>query len=97
MPPDDRRWATAARRAVEAGIAALEGSVSEAAGSYDTLLAGRLAVGDPFTHALIALDALAVLPADLVPEGAVEQAQTYLTGLGAQGLLTRFALADVRV
>jgi len=39
---------------------------------------------------------MAVLPPDLVPEGAVEQAQTYLTGLGAQGLLTRFAPVDVR-
>jgi len=96
MPPDERRWAATVRRAVEAGIAALRGQVREAAGTYGTLLAGRLAVGDPFTHALITLDAMAVLPPDLVPEGAVEQAQTYLTGLGAQGLLTRFAPVDVR-
>ena len=96
MPPDNRRWATAARRAVEAGIAALEGNPTEAAGAYDALLAARLAVGDPFTHALMTLDAVAVLPEDLLPEGAVETARTYLERLGAQGLLTRLARVDIR-
>jgi len=96
MPPDERRWATAARRAVEAGIAALEGNTTEAASAYDTLLAARLAVGDPFTHALMTLDAAAVLPEDLLPEGAVATARTYLEGLGAQGLLTRLARVDIR-
>ena len=96
MPPDHRRWATAARRAVEAGIAALEGNAAEAANAYDTLLAARLAVGDPFTHALMALDAAAVLPEELVPEGAVDTARTYLEGLGAQGLLNQLARVDIR-
>jgi hypothetical protein len=92
MPPDERRWATAARRAVEAGVTALEGNLAEAANAYDTVLAGRLAAGDPFTHALMALDAMAVLPAELVPHGAVDQAQTYLAELGALGLLTRLSV-----
>jgi hypothetical protein len=89
MPPDERRWATAVRRAVEAGVAALRGDVTDAASAYDTLLAARLAAGDPFTHALMTLDAVAVLPEELVPEGAVETARTYLEGLGAHGLLVR--------
>jgi tetratricopeptide (TPR) repeat protein len=96
MPPDERRWATAVRQAVEAGIAALEGNATAAASVYDTLLSARLAVGDPFTHALMTLDAAAVLPEDLVPEGAVETARAYLEGLGAHGLLTRLAPVDVR-
>jgi hypothetical protein len=96
MPPDDRRWATAARRAVEAGLAALEGNAAEAANAYDNLLAARLAVGDPFTHALMTLDAAAVLPEELVPEGAVETARTYLEGLGAQGLLSQLARVGIR-
>jgi hypothetical protein len=95
MPQDDRRWATAARRAVEAGVAALRGDVAEAASTYDTLLPARLAVGDPFTHALMTLDAVAVLPEELLPEGAVETARTYLEGLGAHGLLVRFARAGI--
>ena len=60
------------------------------------MLAGRLAAGDPFTHALITFDAAAVLPEDLMPEGAVARARSYLTGLGADALLARLAGADVR-
>jgi hypothetical protein len=41
------------------------------------------------------LDAVAVLPEELLPEGAVETARTYLEGLGAHGLLVRFARADI--
>jgi class 3 adenylate cyclase/tetratricopeptide (TPR) repeat protein len=91
MPPDERSWATAVRRTVEAGIAALEGDVREASSTYEGLLATRLAVGDPFTHALMTVTAMAVLPAELLPDGAVDQAQTYLADLGAHGLLTRFS------
>jgi hypothetical protein len=35
------------------------------------VLAGRLAQGDLW-HAVVTADAVAVLPADLVPEGAIE-------------------------
>ena len=81
-------------RAIEAGIAALEGSPREAAAVYDNVLAGRLAQGDPFAHALATADAAAVLPADLVPEGALAAARTYLEGLGAGALLARLSAAD---
>ena len=69
MPVQEGRWNAAARRALEAGIDALEGRTREAAAAFDTVLAGRLAVGDWFSHALITLDAVAVLPEELVPEG----------------------------
>jgi len=89
MPAYEGTWHAAIRRALEAGIAALEGQLREAATEYDSLLAGRLAIGDRFTHALVTLDAVAVLPPELVPEGSVEAATEYLEGLGAEALLAR--------
>jgi hypothetical protein len=96
MPAEEKRWHLAARRALEAGVAALEGRQRDSATVFDTVLAGRLAAGDPFTHALITLDAAAVLPDDLMPEGALAAARSYLTELGAEALLARLTLADVR-
>ena len=93
-PAQQGPWVAATRRAIEAGIAALEGSPREAAAVYDNVLASRLAQGDAFTHALATADAAAVLPADLVPEGALAAARTYLEGLGAAPLLARLARAD---
>ena len=87
------RWVTATRRAIEAGIAALEGHEREAATMYDSVLAGRLAQGDRFTHALATVDAVAVLPHELVPEGAVETARTYLEELSAAPLLSRLTIS----
>jgi class 3 adenylate cyclase/tetratricopeptide (TPR) repeat protein len=86
-------WEIATRRAIEAGIAALEGRPRDAAAIFDAVLAGRLARGDRFTHALMAIDAVAVLPAEHVPEGAVEAARAYLEGLAAAPLLTRLTPA----
>jgi tetratricopeptide (TPR) repeat protein len=95
MPGYEGAWQSAVRRALGAGIAALEGQPREAAIEYDSVLAGRLAKGDRFTHALATLDAVAVLPEDLVPEGAVEATRTYLEELGAGPLLARLTPADV--
>ncbi len=77
------------RRSFEAGIAALEGRSTDAAANYDAVLAGRLAVGEPFMHALIVVDAAAVLPSELLPAGAVETARAYLEGIEAAPLLAR--------
>jgi class 3 adenylate cyclase len=96
MPYEDKRWHLACRRALEAGIDALEGRTHEGAAVYDTVLAGRLAAGDPFTHALITLDAAAVLPEDLVPEGALASTHAYLEGLGAHALLARLSAVGAR-
>ena len=95
-PVVDKRWHQDARRALEAGVRALEGRPVEAAAGYEAVLAGRLAAGDPFTHALITLDAAAVLPDDLLPEGALAAARAYVEGLGANGLLSRFPQLNVR-
>jgi class 3 adenylate cyclase len=92
---DEVRWEMSTRRAIEAGIAALEGHPHEAASAYDAVLAGRLAQGDRFTHALATLDAVAVLPAELVPEGAVEAARAYLEEIGGGPLLARLTPTDV--
>jgi hypothetical protein len=96
FPVNDMGWDVAARSALAAGVSALEGKPTEAAVAYDLVLAGRLAVGDPFTHALVTLDAAAVLPEHLVPEGAVAAARSYLEGLGAEALLSRLPAVTVR-
>lgn len=97
MPVEEKRWHESVRRALEAGVSALEGRPSEAAAVYDAVLASRLAVGDRFTHALITLDAAAVLPDDLMPEGAVAAARSYLDELGAGGLLAQLAREGVSI
>ena len=89
MPVQEGRWHAAARRALEAGIDALEGRTREAAAAYDMVLATRLAAGDRFSHALVTLDAVAALPEELVPEGAVEAARAYLEELRAEALIAR--------
>jgi hypothetical protein len=94
-PGEEGGWQASARRALEAGLAALEGHPREAAAAYETFLAERFAKGDRLTHALATVDAVAVLPPDLVPEGAVESARDYLEELGARPLLDRLAGADV--
>ena len=94
-PVQEGTWVAATRRAIEAGIAALEGQPGEAAAIFDAVLAGRLAKGDRFTHAVATIDAVAVLPAELVPEGAVETARAYLVELGAVPLLGRLPRANV--
>ncbi len=88
-PPAPGAWVDCTRRALEAGIAALEGRTEESARTYGSVLADWLAGGDPFDHAFTTVDAVAVLPPELVPEGAVEAATAYLEGLGAVPLLAR--------
>ncbi len=85
------------RHAIEAGIAALEGRTRESASAYESVLSDWLASGDAFNHALTVVDAVAVLPADLIPEGAVETARVYLGELGAVPLLSRLARTDAPV
>ena len=94
MPVQEGRWHAAARRALEAGIDALEGRTREAATAYDTVLAARLAAGDRFSHALVTLDAVAVLPEELVPEGAIDAARAYLEELRADALIARLDMAE---
>jgi class 3 adenylate cyclase len=94
MPALPEGWNRAVHRALEAGVDALEGRTRDASAAFESTLAGRLAVGDQFTHALFALDAAAVLPDDAVPDGALATAAAYLSDLGANALLAR--LPDAR-
>jgi tetratricopeptide (TPR) repeat protein len=96
-PPAPGAWVDCTRRALEAGITALEGRAEESARIYGRVLADWLANGDPFDHAFTTVDAVAVLPPGLVPEGAVEAATAYLEGLGAMPLLARLAQSGARV
>ncbi|MEP6757995.1 MAG: adenylate/guanylate cyclase domain-containing protein [Actinomycetota bacterium] len=94
-PVQEGTWVAATRRAIEAGIAALEGNPREAAASFDAVLAGRLAKGDRFTHAIATIDAIAVLPEELVPEGAVEAARAYAEEIAAAPLVARLTATAV--
>jgi class 3 adenylate cyclase len=94
MAAPETPWRVAVSRALEAGIEALDGRMREAAAAYDGLLAGRLAAGDRFMHALVTIDAVTVLPPELVPEGAVETARDFLEELQAVPLLARLSTAD---
>jgi hypothetical protein len=96
FPVSDKAWDASARSALAAGVSALDGKQTEAAVAYDGVLSARLAADDPFTHALIALDATAVLPEHLVPEGAVASARAYLEELRAEALLSRLPSVSVR-
>ena len=96
FPMNALGWEGSSRSGLAAGVSALEGKLTESAVAYDSLLAGRLAAGDPFTHALMTLDAVAVLPEHLVPEGAVATARSYLDDLGAEPLLSRLPSVTVR-
>jgi hypothetical protein len=87
--PDEIGWTLATRRAIEAGIMALDGQTREAYANFENVLAGRLAVGDRFSHAFMTADAVAVLPEGEVPEGAVDTARTCLEEIGATPLLVR--------
>jgi hypothetical protein len=49
-------------------VSALDGKQTEAAVAYEGVLSARLAADDPFTHALITLDAAAVLPGISFPK-----------------------------
>jgi hypothetical protein len=94
-PPGEESWVVATRRAIEAGIAALEGHPGEAASAYSGILDERIAKGDRFTHALVTIDAGAVLLPDRVPEGAVDTARAFLQEIGAAALLAQLLKTDV--
>jgi len=87
-------WFAAARRSFEAGVAALDGRERDGTSTYRAVLAERASKGDRFGHALITLDAIAILPPELVPEDASASARAYLEELGAEPLLARCTRVD---
>ncbi len=82
-------WNQSIQRTIEAGIAALQGRHEEAAATYVSVLAGRRSAGDPYAHALVAVEAATVLPAHLVPEDAIDSTRAYLESIGATPLLAQ--------
>ena len=88
-------WLDSACRSFEAGIAALEGLTREAVAGYEAVFAERLAKGDRFAHAISVVDAVAVLPFEMVPPDAFEAARSYLEELGAAPLLARLVASGV--
>ena len=88
-------WLDSACRSFEAGIAALEGLTREGVAGYEAVFADRLAKGDRFAHAITVVDAVAVLPFEMVPPDAFEAARSYLEELGAAPLLARLVASGV--
>jgi hypothetical protein len=82
-------WVQRQQRGVEAAICAVEGRLDEAAAAYRTVLDEWSEADLPLDYAWCVVDALAVLPADRVPPGAVERARATLTELEAQPLVVR--------
>ena len=87
------RWMRAARRTTEAGVAALEGRVSEAVTAYGEAAAAWRALRTPFDFALCGLDAAFLLQEADRPHDLVAAAREELSVMGAAPFL---ALADAR-
>jgi class 3 adenylate cyclase/tetratricopeptide (TPR) repeat protein len=87
------RWMRAARRTTEAGVAALEGRVSEAVTAYGEAAAAWRALRTPFDFALCGLDAAFLLPEQDRPNDLVAAAREELSLMGAAPFL---ALAGQR-
>jgi hypothetical protein len=94
MAPLRGRWIEVAQQSAEAGLAALEGKVDEASAGYSRAFESWTAMELPLDLALTAIDAVLLMPADSVPEGAGRQAQEILTKLAAQPLLARLVAAE---
>jgi class 3 adenylate cyclase/tetratricopeptide (TPR) repeat protein len=88
------RWMKAVRRTTEAGIAALEGRVSEAVTAYGEAAAAWREIQTPFHFALCGLDAVLLLQEADRPQDLVAAAREELALLGAAPFL---ALADERI
>jgi hypothetical protein len=95
MGPLRGRWIDAARHTVEAGLAALEGRVDDAAAGYDDCLEMWSALDLPLDRAMTLVDAALLLPLELLPPGDVERTLEYLRQLGARPLLGRLETVDL--
>ncbi|HEU4354120.1 MAG TPA: hypothetical protein VFT27_00885, partial [Actinomycetota bacterium] len=89
MDPLRGRWIDVARRTVEAGLAALEGRLDDAAAAYADCLDAWTALDLPLDRAMTVVDAALLLPSELRPLDENERTIEYLRGLGARALLDR--------
>ena len=86
-------WITAVCRTAEAGLAAIEGRVPDAADGFAGAYDAWNDLGLPLDHAWSVVDAVAVLPPDSVPDDALTQARGTLNELRATPLLERLDAA----
>ncbi|HEU4528499.1 MAG TPA: adenylate/guanylate cyclase domain-containing protein [Actinomycetota bacterium] len=89
MGPLRGRWIDVAQRTIEAGLAALEGQVEDAAAAYAECLDTWTALDLPLDRALAVVDAAMLLPPDARPSDEIERTMDYLRALGARSLLER--------
>jgi hypothetical protein len=89
MGPLRGRWIDVAQRTIEAGLAALEGRVDDAAAAYAECLDTWTALDLPLDRALTVVDAAMLLPPDARPGDEIERTMDYLRALGARSLLER--------
>ena len=88
-------WVDGVRASLEAAIAGLEGRREDAVEGFKSALEVWAAMRLPFDHAMTVGDAMTVLGAEALPPGTIDEAKTFLNGIGAAPLLSR--LADARV
>ena len=87
------RWIENCRRAVDAGIAALEGHLDDALAGYQRTFETWEAMDLPFDRAACVVDAATLLPAEALPRETIDGAHAYLRRLGADPLLERLVAA----
>jgi tetratricopeptide (TPR) repeat protein len=87
------RWIENCRRAVDAGVAALEGHLDDALAGYQRTFETWDAMDLPFDRAACVVDAATLLPAEALPRETIDKANAYLQQLGAAPLLERLVTA----
>lgn len=83
------RWATAVRRGLEAGIAALGGRSEAAASGFRESLEALRELGAVRDVALVAMDRVATAPDEVTRRSAADEARQIWTRLGARAMLDR--------
>jgi len=88
-------WVNGVRASLEAALAGLEGRSEDALDGFAAVLKTWTAMQLPFDHAMTVGDAVVVLGPDVLPPGEIDEATTFLEGIGAAPLLSRFESAPV--
>jgi class 3 adenylate cyclase/tetratricopeptide (TPR) repeat protein len=88
-------WIANVRRSLEAAIAGIEGRDEDAAAAYAESLRTWRSLQLPFDHAMTVADAVSVVDAAILPDGAVDDARAFLQRIGAGPLLSRLDRAII--
>ncbi len=87
-------WMHNARASLEAALAGLDGHREQAAAGFTEVLGLWRKMKLPFDHAATVGDAITLLGSGALPEGEVEAAVSYLSGIGAAPMLARITTTD---